>query len=110
MTQNRDICESVADACAIELNLASSCDLAFKGTALSSCFCQPSILSLQYTCGVVGNVSCEFTSAEFTNLPAYALCKNLYSVLGTLPPSVRKNQTHPPLSLDITCADCPNLV
>ena len=75
---------TVKSACnAAEMSQAN-CNAQYTGTAFSSCFCQPEILSQQYTCLYLGNVSCILTDAALTSIPAYSYCQNAPSVLDSL--------------------------
>ena len=88
-TWDPDVCTTAHSACDKQNALISSCSDHSKGTAFFPCVCQPSILSLQYTCEFIGNVSCLLTSAATTNMAAYHFCSNLPAVLGSAPASVR---------------------
>jgi len=79
-------CLTAESACASVADANSACSISYAGKSqskiYSSCLCQPSILSLEYTCAFLGNISCQQTSAALSNLPDYRFCSNLVSVLG----------------------------
>ena len=53
--------------------------------SFSSCFCEPALLSMDYTCLYLQNVSCFSTPAALTNLAGvYPYCTNLFQVLGSV--------------------------
>lgn len=60
---------------------------------LTSCLCAPPVLSLAYSCSVLGNVSCIQAPAHLTQMAEYGHCANLMNVL-TIPDSVVSN-LHP---------------
>jgi hypothetical protein len=100
-TYNQDFCNTAGSACASGLDLTSQCSLSYTslGAQFSSCICQPELLSLQYTCLYQVNTSCFGEPATLTNLPAYKLCDNAASVLGSAGPmnSVSRSETRWPL-------------
>ena len=97
---NQDFCNTVGSACASGIDLASQCSLSYTSLgAFSSCYCQPELLSLQYTCLYQANTSCFGEPAALTNIPAYNFCDNAASVLGSAGPtnSVSRSETCWPL-------------
>jgi hypothetical protein len=96
-TYNQDFCNTAGSACASGNDLASQCSLSYTnlGAHFSSCFCQPELLSLQYTCLYQLNTSCLAEPAALTNIPAYNFCDNAASVLGSAGPtnSVSRSET-----------------
>lgn len=83
-TYNQDFCSAAGSACASELDLATQCSLSYTNFgAFSSCYCQPEMLSLQYTCQYQRNTSCFGEPAALTNIVAYSFCDNAASVLGS---------------------------
>ncbi|KIW13498.1 hypothetical protein PV08_08686 [Exophiala spinifera] len=102
LTSTYDVgyCTTAQSACAVEEVALSSCSVNYLGKddqKFSSCFCAPSFLSAQYTCGFLGNVSCQQVPATLTNLVGYSYCSNFMSVLGgssgSVPASVSANST-----------------
>ena len=73
LTQQRDVCTDDYDQ--------------GPAASLTSCLCQPPLLTLAYECSILGNVSCIQVPAALSNMAEYGKCSNLNAVL-TLPPSV----------------------
>ena len=88
-TYNDDFCSAAGSACASEADLISQCSLSHTtlGAQFSSCYCQPELLSLQYTCEYLLNTSCFGEPAALTDIPAYNFCDNAASVLGSAGPT-----------------------
>lgn len=91
----KDFCNTAASACDSGLLSQSECSETYAGhgstSAFSSCLCEPKLLSLAYTCNVLGNVSCLITPGAVTNMAQYKLCTNLLEVVGTV--GVQSNAT-----------------
>lgn len=84
-TYDEQFCTSAAQACQVGEQALSSCSISYLGKddkAYNSCACAPPVLSAQYTCGFLGNVSCLQVPATLTNLVQYTYCDNFLSVLG----------------------------
>ena len=83
-TYDVQYCTTAASACQAGLDAIQSCSINYLGQPqpYSSCNCQPSLLSAEYTCGFLGNVSCEQIPGTLTNLAQYNLCTNFMQVLG----------------------------
>lgn len=83
-TYDVQYCTTAASACQDGLDALQSCSINYLGQAqqYSSCYCQPSLLSAEYTCGFLGNVSCEQIPATLTNMVQYRYCTNFMEVLG----------------------------
>lgn len=83
-----NFCNTAVSACDSGILSQSECSETYAGhgsaSAFSSCLCQPKLLSLAYTCNVLGNISCQLTPGAVTNMPQYKLCTNLLEVLGTV--------------------------
>jgi hypothetical protein len=81
---NEDYCTTAFSSCASVSYELGQCQLSYGsvGSTVLSCLCQPKILSLEYTCDFLGNISCQQISAALTNMVAYPYCTNLLSVLG----------------------------
>jgi len=94
-TYNEDFCRAAGSACASEADLVTQCSLSYIGAQFSSCYCQPELLSLQYSCDYQLNTSCFGEPAALTNIPAYNFCDNAASVLGSAGPakSVSRSET-----------------
>jgi hypothetical protein len=95
-TYNQDFCNAAGSACASEADLISQCSLSYTNLGqFSSCYCQPELLSLQYTCLYQLNTSCFGEPAALTDIPAYNFCNNAASVLGSAGPtnSVSRGET-----------------
>jgi hypothetical protein len=88
---NVDFCTTVFSSCESASQVAEDCAISNTGQQYLSCFCQPSVLSMEYTCEFLGNTSCVQTSAALTNLAAYGYCTNLLAVLGSSSAGVRKS-------------------
>lgn len=80
-----DFCTTAFSACEQGNQLAQQCSRSYSGSVsqFSSCYCQPQLLSLQYTCLFLGNTSCEAEPATLSNMPQYKYCSNFGSVLGS---------------------------
>lgn len=81
---NGDYCTTAFSSCVSVSYELGQCQLSYGsiGSTVLSCLCQPKILSLEYTCEFLGNISCQQMSAALTNMAAYPYCTNLLSVLG----------------------------
>ncbi len=79
---------TVRAACASAKMSHANCNAQYTGSAYSSCSCQPELLSLDYTCLYLGNVSCLLTDVALTNIAAYSGCENGPSVLDSLTANV----------------------
>lgn len=55
--------------------------------SLTSCLCQPALLTLAYDCSVLGNVSCIQVPAHLSQMAEYGHCPNLEKSL-TIPASL----------------------
>jgi hypothetical protein len=79
-------CLAAEAACASAAAGNSACSVSYAGKSqtesFSSCLCQPSILSQEYTCAFLGNMSCQQTSAALSNMAEYSFYSNLVSVVG----------------------------
>jgi hypothetical protein len=83
---NPNFCSNLVTWCASGSSEVERCDTAYSAHAeRSSCLCAPELLSLEYSCLYVGNVSCVQTSAALSNIAAYNYCSNFQSVIGNLP-------------------------
>lgn len=75
------------------MDLMSECSTAFVTTetaaasissaleAYTSCACRDSLILAQYTCLVLGRVSCLATSAAATDMDLYDVCTNAVDVI-----------------------------
>ena len=52
-------------------------------TSISSCLCQPLVLSYAYTCEFLGNTSCNSLPATLSEVWGYSVCDNFNQVIGT---------------------------
>jgi hypothetical protein len=87
---NIDYCNTVKLNCNSLTQERVLCDNIYQtgpAASLTSCLCQPPLLTLAYDCSILGNVSCIQVPAALTNMAEYEHCSNLNAVL-TLPPSV----------------------
>ena len=85
-TYDEQYCTSAASACQIGVAGLQSCSISYLGKdaqKYSSCYCAPSLLSAEYTCGFLGNASCMQIPATLTNLIQHKYCDNFMSVLGS---------------------------
>jgi hypothetical protein len=85
-----DACPAASTACGQMDYSRSQCLLTghtSDTTAFSSCLCNPAILSLEYTCSVLGNVSCLQVPAHLDSMTGYSYCNNINDVL-TIPESL----------------------
>lgn len=84
-------CTTARDACREMKNSRSLCQIGYtRGdptASASSCFCSPPVLSLEYTCSFLGNISCIQVPGHFTRMTGWTLCENFEDVL-TVPASV----------------------
>lgn len=55
--------------------------------SVSSCLCAPEVLSMEFTCSVLGNVSCIQIPGHLDQMSGYRYCSNINQVL-TLEPSL----------------------
>ena len=85
LTQQRGIC-------------TNEYDQSSAAASLTSCLCQPPLLTLAYDCSILGNVSCIQVPAALSNMAEYGHCSNLNAVLN-LPPSVVSIPTYLPTYL-----------
>jgi hypothetical protein len=71
-------------ACVTAQEIYDDCSNSFSSdnVRLTSCFCQPRYLSLDYTCEFIGNTSCLGIPAITSNLQGYA-CPNFAAIIGT---------------------------
>jgi len=78
-------CRSVVESACYDAEMIhSNCvtSITTDAALLSSCFCQPDALRLDYTCDFIGNKSCLQTGATLSSLFAYS-CANFAEVIGT---------------------------
>jgi hypothetical protein len=82
-TNDPNFCTTAYSACQSHLNSQGECSLSDPklGPEFSTCFCQPELLSLAYTCVYMGNLTCQGEPAALTNIPGYNFCRNAPSVL-----------------------------
>lgn len=83
-------CSSAKASCSQLTNARVSCTQNFQSgneASLTSCLCQPGLLTLAYGCSVLGNVSCIQVPAYLTQMAEYGHCSNLQQVL-TIPASL----------------------
>jgi hypothetical protein len=89
-----DFRKTANSACIDMKNSRSLCEIEYTSgdptTSASRCFCSPPVLSLEYTCSFLGNISCGQVPAHFTRMTGWTICNNFDSVL-TVPPSVVSN-------------------
>jgi hypothetical protein len=83
-TWSQGDCEEMITACASALASIDKCSTDQSDiTSLSSCLCTPDIMSWDYTCSYLGNISCYETGATLSELPEYSLCENFAEVIGS---------------------------
>src|SRR3569833_3456762 len=78
-------CRSVVESACYDAEMIhSNCvtSITTDAALLSSCFCQPDALRLDYFCDFIGNMSCLLTGATLSSLFAY-LCANFAEVIGS---------------------------
>lgn len=83
-------CSSAKASCSKLTNVRVSCTQNFQSgqeASLTSCLCQPALLTLAYGCSVLGNISCIQIPAQLTQMAEYGHCSNLQQVL-TIPTSL----------------------
>jgi hypothetical protein len=83
-TYDEQYCTSAASACQDGEAGLQACSISYLGKDVqkySSCYCAPSLLSAEYTCGFLGNTSCEQIPATLTNMVQYKYCDNFLEVL-----------------------------
>lgn len=82
-TYDVGLCVTARDKCLSRSQEINDCIYSYGATdtRFSSCYCQPKLLSLAYTCEVVGNASCLELPATVTNLGPYQICTNFCEVL-----------------------------
>lgn len=71
-----DVCQNVAASCAEDGIITQECKLSYKDSSeqLSSCLCQPSLLSVASYCEYFGNKTCGLVSATLTEVDLFQLC------------------------------------
>jgi hypothetical protein len=85
---NIDVCRTLELSCASLNNERDQCIFSqHSGPQLTSCLCQPPLLSLAYDCSVLVNVSCIQVPAHLTQMAEYGNCPNLADVI-TIPESL----------------------
>lgn len=79
--------DTVLPICQSVTILLSQCTrgLSSDFSSVSSCLCQPLVLSYAYTCEFLGNTSCNSLSATLSEVWGYSLCNNFNQVIGTVP-------------------------
>lgn len=90
VTYDANACPAASTACLQMFYSRSQCQLTGQIddiTAQSSCLCAPAVLSLEYTCSVLGNVSCLQIPAHLESMTGYSYCSNIRQVL-TVPQSL----------------------
>ena len=84
-------CSTAKAACRAMSGSRSLCAIDYTSgeptTSVSDCLCAPPVLSLEYTCSFLGNISCIQVPAHFTSMSGWTYCDNFADVL-TVPPSV----------------------
>lgn len=84
-TYDAEFCTSVASMCQVGEVELQSCSISYLGKDIqkwSSCYCAPSLLSAEYSCNFIANISCLATPATLTDMEQYGYCDNFLSVLG----------------------------
>ena len=103
-------CSAASTACERMSYSRSQCLLTGKTSdtsAYSSCLCDPAILSLEYSCRVLGNVSCLQVPAHLDQMTGYSYCDNINEVL-TVPESLVSFHHSQDNSISSTSVDiCP---
>jgi hypothetical protein len=74
-------CTSMLSACATLSAEVEKCEAGIAASA-SACICAPKVISAEYNCEFVGNVSCVQTSGVLSEMVAYSFCSNFQSVIG----------------------------
>ncbi|KAH8748115.1 hypothetical protein F5883DRAFT_509362 [Diaporthe sp. PMI_573] len=75
-TLDQDTCPSIDQSCIALQSTSSSCLTAYTAASdLSSCQCQPSVLSLASVCEIDGSLSCLFQTPISTSLWSYVYCQ-----------------------------------
>lgn len=84
-------CLTAQAACTQMSASRSQCALEYNSgdptTSVSSCLCAPPVLSLEYTCSFLQNISCAQVPAHLSQIAGWTFCENLPDVL-TVPASV----------------------
>ncbi|KIW95337.1 uncharacterized protein Z519_03921 [Cladophialophora bantiana CBS 173.52] len=82
-TYDVDSCSKAIEACIGRSQEIEACTYTYGSTdpGFSSCYCQPKILSLAYSCEILGHGSCREIPATVTNLAQYSICPNFCDVL-----------------------------
>ena len=83
---NEFYCLTASSACYSMTASRSGCTQSDVASA-SSCLCAPAVLSLEYTCSVLGNVSCIQVPAHLDQMSGWSYCNDIEQVL-TIPPSL----------------------
>ena len=73
-------CTPFVSACASGTQFDLACSQSYTGPQLDDCLCAPEVLSLQYTCLYLGNVSCRGVPAALSNIPGWGVCSG-YSTI-----------------------------
>lgn len=88
---NLDYCTTAKDACLSMAYTRSSCYLAYQSnsalTPYRSCMCAPPVLSQEFTCSFLANISCAQVPAHLDHMSGWTFCDNFEQVL-TVPPSL----------------------
>jgi hypothetical protein len=83
-TQLDESCENCEEACKSDQASMDKCTTFLPDvTKFSSCTCEPDILSWDYTCFYLGNISCLATGGTISNLYGYTYCDNFAEVIGS---------------------------
>ena len=94
---NSNFCKTASSACVEMKDSRSLCEIAYTSgeptTSVSKCFCSPPVLSLEYTCSFLGNISCLQVPAHFTRMTGWTICSNFDSVLTVAPSVVSTSQS-----------------
>ena len=84
-------CTTVQDACTSMSYSRSSCFLKYRSgdptTSVSRCLCSPPVISQEFTCSFLQNVSCAQVPAHLEQMSGWTYCDNLEDVL-TVPASL----------------------
>ena len=80
-------CLTASSACYSMTASRSGCTQSDMASA-SSCLCAPAVLSLEYTCSVLGNVSCVQVPAHLDQMSGWSYCTNNIEQVLTIPPSL----------------------
>jgi hypothetical protein len=83
VSYDQQYCTTAASACQEQDNNLQSCSISYLGkdvAKFSSCFCDPPVLSAAFTCGFLGNVSCNAVPATLSNFVQYTACDNFASL------------------------------